>query len=378
MRLCFLATGESVHSHRWIRFFSEKGHDIYWISLAPRDGHAPVCAKFYDVSSELGKYASLGAAALKIRRIIREIHPEIVHAHYAGSYGLLGAISGFQPLVLTAWGSDILFAGRSRLKGPLVRWALTKATLITCDAHHMIGSMQALGADVKKIHLVFFGVEVDRFCPGPGDVSIRAGWGAKGSPVVISLRNLEPVYSIETLIQAVPSVIPEVPEVRFVIAGNGSQELALKELTRLLGLEASVSFIGRYSNYDLPNILRSADVYVSTSLSDAGLASSTAEAMACGLPVVITDTGENRRWVDDEKSGFVVAAKDPQALAEKIIVLLKDSAKRASMGQAAREVIVQRNNYEREMERMEGMYRDLLVGRRGKSAFECASAVLDR
>ena len=122
-------------------------------------------------------------------------------------------------------------------------------------------------------------------------------------------------------------------------------------------------FIGRYLNSDLPKMLRSADVYVSTSLSDAGIAASTAEAMASGLPVVITDTGENRRWVEEGESGFVVAARDSSALAEKLILLLKDFQKRADMGQAARAVIVERNNYVREMEKMEVLYRDLLIGR---------------
>jgi len=363
MRLCFLAAGNSVHSHRWIRFFAEKGHDIFWISLAPLDEQALPGVTCYDLSSDFGRLASLAAAVPKIRRIIREITPEVVHAHYAGSYGVLGAISGFQPLVLTAWGSDILFAGRAPVKSALVKWVLRKANLITCDADHMVEVMRALGTDTKKIHLVFFGVEVDRFCPGPSEEEIRAKWGAQGRRVVMSLRNLEPIYNVGTLIEAVPRVIAAVPKTRFVIAGGGSQESALKELARGLGVEASVIFIGRYLNSDLPKMLRSADVYVSTSLSDAGIAASTAEAMASGLPVVITDTGENRRWVEEGESGFVVAARDSSALAEKLILLLKDFQKRADMGQAARAVIVERNNYVREMEKMEVLYRDLLIGR---------------
>ena len=366
MRLCFLAAGNSVHGYRWIQFFAENGHEIHWVSLTPFEMQAPRGAKLYDLSSDFGKLASLGATALKIRKIIRKITPEVVHAHYAGSYGMLGAISGFQPLVLTAWGSDILSAGRAPVKGSLVKWVLRKATLITCDADHMVEAMCSLGADIKRIHLVFFGVEVDRFCPGSGDEEIRAKWRAQGHRVVISLRNLEPLYSIETLIEAVPRVIAAVPEARFVIAGGGSQESVLKELARALGVEASVIFIGRYLNSDLPKMLRSADVYVSTSLSDAGIAASTAEAMASGLPVVITDTGENRRWVEEGESGFVVAARDPSALAEKLILLLKDSSKRAAMGHAARAIIVERNNYGREMEKMDGLYRNLLVGRPAK------------
>lgn len=368
MRLCFLAAGNSVHSYRWIRFFAEKGHEIHWISLTPFEGSTLPGANFYDLSWDFGKLAGLGAAVLKIKRIVRKIAPEIVHAHYAGSYGMLAAISSFQPFVLTAWGSDVMFAGHVPIKGAIVRWVLRKADLITCDAHHMIEAMRAFGTDMTKIHLVFFGVEVDRFRPGPRDDEFRARWGGLGRGIVISLRNLEPIYSVETLIEAVPRVIAEAPGTRFVVAGGGSQEPALKELASALKVEASVTFVGRYSNSDLPRILRSADVYVSTSLSDAGIAASTAEAMACGLPVVITDTGENRRWVEDGKTGFIIAAKDSGALAERVLLLLKDPQRRAAIGQAARDVIIDRNNYEREMERMQMLYRKLLSGRPYRSS----------
>ena len=117
MRLCFLANSDALHSHRWIRFFAERGHEIHWISLRPFEGRALPNTHFYDLSSVLGKLASLGAAGLKIRRMVRDIKPDIVHAHYAGAYGVLGALSNFQPFVVTAWGSDILFAGRAGRRG---------------------------------------------------------------------------------------------------------------------------------------------------------------------------------------------------------------------------------------------------------------------
>jgi L-malate glycosyltransferase len=365
VKLCFLATSDSIHSLRWIRFFCEKGHDIHWISLTPFGSHTLAGATLYDLSSKHGRYVSLGLAALKVRKIIQCIDPDIVHAHYAGSYGVLAAIAGFHPFVLTAWGSDILFAGQDPVKGTLVKWVLRKACLITCDAYHMADAMRALGADTTKMELVFFGVEVDRFCPGPSDQQTRARWGAQQHCVVISLRNLEPVYSVETLINAVPPVIAEVPEARFIIAGAGSQGSVLKALCRDLNVEKHVVFVGRYSNTDLPNMLRSSDMYISTSLSDAGIAASTAEAMACGLPVVVTDTGENSRWIEEGKTGFVVAAKDPDALASKIVFLLKNDRDRLVIGKAAREKIVKSNSYVLEMDKMERLYERLIHSRSG-------------
>lgn len=365
MRICFLAAGNSVHSFRWIRFFAERGYEIHWLSLTACDFPSLPNTRFYDLSGSGSKWSALARAAFRIRRLVREIAPDIVHAHYAGSYGLLGALSGFQPFVLSAWGSDILFAGKAPVRGIFIRWALNAARLITCDAYHMIEAMRALGTDPDKINLIFFGVEVDRLLPGDKDEEIAVRWNAAGRRVIISLRNLEPVYNIETLLEAVPAVAKAVPQALFVIAGAGTAEKALKDYAAGMGVEGHVNFIGRYANSDLPRMLRSSDVYVSTSLSDAGIAASTAEAMSCGVPVVISNTGENDRWIVDGKDGFLVPAREPQALAERIIRLLGDESLRRAMGLAGRGVIDARDNYVREMQKVEGLYRGLIPVDRG-------------
>jgi glycosyltransferase involved in cell wall biosynthesis len=361
MRLFYLAAGNSAHSYRWIRFFADRGHDVHWLSLAPFD-ERPANITCYDFSGPGSKWISLARAAMQIRALIETIKPDIVHAHYAGTYGLLGALAGFQPFVLTAWGSDVLFVGREKLRGIPVRWALNKARLITCDAYHMVDAMRELGTDVSKVKLIFFGVETDRFTPGAPDSEIVARWNADGRPVVISLRSLEPVYDIPTLLEAVPLVAKEFPDVLVVICGSGSLADALKARAAQLDLGRNVLFTGRYANAELPRMLRSAQVYVSTSLSDAGIAASTAEAMACGVPVVVSNTGENGKWIEEGKTGFLVPARDPAALARAVSGLLRDASARQRVGAAGRGSIVERNDYAREMGKMETLYVGLASG----------------
>jgi len=101
------------------------------------------------------------------------------------------------------------------------------------------------------------------------------------------------------------------------------------------------------------------DVYVSTSLSDAGIAASTAEAMACRLPVVVTDVADNKKWVDNGVNGFVVPIKDPKSLAEKIIYLLQNENIRKKFGKINRKIIEEKNNYYKEMKKMEDIYKRL-------------------
>jgi glycosyltransferase involved in cell wall biosynthesis len=363
MKICFLAGANSIHSYRWIKYFADKGHNIHWISCVPLDFDYIENITFYEIKQFPIRGLSLLYSAFKIKKLIKNINPDILHAHYIGTYGLIAAMSGYNPLILTAWGSDILFAGKSKLKGPFVKYALNKADLITCDAIYMIDAMMKLSTDKEKIKLIFFGVDTDKFKPGEKNLKLRENLKLDDSPTIISLRNLEPVYDVETLIKAIPLVLKEIPEAKFIIGGTGSEGKRLNELSKSLGVTESVRFIGRYSNDALPQYLASADIYVSTSLSDAGIAASTAEAMACGIPVVITDSGENREWVKDGGNGFVVPVSDPVLIAEKILLLLQNDTLREKIGMEGQKTIRERNNYHREMGKMEEIYERLIKTR---------------
>ena len=155
-------------------------------------------------------------------------------------------------------------------------------------------------------------------------------------------------------------MLKSVPDTRFVLVGKGALEEDLRVLTQKLKVSHAVYFIGYLPNDQLPDILSSMDVYVSTSLSDAGIAASTAEAMACELPVVITDSGENGRWVDDEVNGYLVPVTQPQRLAERLIQLLENEPLRNSLGARGRETIHERNDYLIEMDKMDHLYQKMI------------------
>ncbi|MCX6671988.1 MAG: glycosyltransferase family 4 protein [Euryarchaeota archaeon] len=180
-------------------------------------------------------------------------------------------------------------------------------------------------------------------------------------PVVISVRNLEPIYNVESLITAIPLILKEIPQAKFIVGGRGSQETMLKEMVNSLKIHDSVRFTGPIPNDVLPFYYTASDVYVSTSLSDAGLSASTAEAMACEVPVVTTNFGENASWVKDGESGFTIPLKDPKSLAEKIIVLLKDKSLREKFGKNGRQVIKERLDYDTEMSKMEKIYEEIIA-----------------
>lgn len=362
MKICFLSCANSVHGYKWIKYFAEQGHEVHWIFLSPNMYEPIEHVTYHEIQQQFFFGVAFLKAVRKVKQLLKAIKPDVLHAHYAGTYGLVGALSGFHPLVLTAWGSDVLLCSKNIIKRPLIQFALNKADLITCDANHMKNAMENLGINREKIKLIYFGIDTKKFQPMEKTTILLDQFGVKQDDfVVISLRNLEPIYNIETLIKAVPDVLKMMPNVKFIIAGAGIEKEKLKQLAESLNVANSIIFIGKYSNDHVSHYLNASDVYVSTSLSDAGIAASTAEAMACGVPVVVTNSGENEQWIDHGKNGFIIPMRDSNQLAEKICFLLKNESLRKQIGIKGRDIIVHRNDYWNEMAKMENLYKSLVA-----------------
>lgn len=364
MHICYLGNAAAIHVQRWVNYLAERGWKVDLITW-----HPP--SKYHKIHPDVSvhrilfppHYITRYGALLEITRLIIKIRPEIVHACNISTFGTLAGLynclSGFKPIVLTAFGSDILIDAKSYKKW-LIKYALKKADSITCDAEHIREELIGLGADPQKISLIYFGTDIQKFSPKQNGEIIREKMTVNDSPMIISLRNLEPIYNIESLIKAIPTVLKEVPEAKFVIVGRGSQEGKLKELANSLRVSDNIRFIGFIANNELPEYIASANIYVSTSLSDAGLAASTAEAMACELPVIITDFGDNKKWVENNVNGFLIPLKDPNSLADKIIYLIKNPDVRRVFGNRSRKIIEEKNNYFTEMDKIETIYIDLI------------------
>jgi glycosyltransferase involved in cell wall biosynthesis len=369
LRLCFIANANTVHSHRWISYFAGEGHEVDWISVSPCTATPPPNVRLHLVGPRSGSARSplaLARAAWRIRSLMRRIVPDLVHAHYAGVNGLLAAQAGVRPFVVTAWGSDVLFAGRKSFLGLPIRAALRSADYVTCDAEHMRREIAAMGVAHHRLDVIYFGTDTAMFSPDARDERLAADLGLNGGPTVISLRNFHPVYDLATFIRAIPLVRQRVPDTTFLLGGSGPEEPAIRELATRLGVMDAVRFLGALPGSALPAYLRLADVYVSTALSDAGLSASTAEAMACGIPVVVTDSGDNDRWVADRRNGFIVPVGASDELAFRIVTLLEDDALRQACGHANRATIVEHNSYRTEMAKVEALYYDLVPAARAR------------
>src|SRR5580704_5301543 len=130
MKICYLANAASIHTQRWATHFSKRGHDVTVISLTYATIPGVTVRWIGPDPNVRGRIAYL-LCLPRLRRALRELKPDILHAHYAGGYGLTAALAGDYPLVLTAWGSDVLILPKSsRTLRWLVKFALRRADLV--------------------------------------------------------------------------------------------------------------------------------------------------------------------------------------------------------------------------------------------------------
>jgi glycosyltransferase involved in cell wall biosynthesis len=367
MKICFFGDTAAHHLRRWARYFVNREHEVHIITFNPDllGGYSKIkvhiVRKQISNPSLLGRILNLIPMMLVIKELLKKINPDIIHVHSVSGYAYMGMLIGFHPLVITPWGSDVLIeAQKSKIERFFIRLALKKADLITCDGENTKEAMKNLGILSQKIKFITFGVDIQKFKSGSGGNHIREKHSLQNSKIVISIRTLNPVHNVETFIKSIPLVLKHRPDTKFIIVGHGSEQEYLINLSKSLNIYNSIKFFGKVEEDEIVACLQASDIYVSTSLSESGLAGSTAEAMACELPVINTDTGDIKLWIKDGEGGFIVPTKNPGILAEKIIYLLKNDEERIKIGKINRKVIGERNNYYKEMDKMGKIYKGLI------------------
>ncbi|MBS0508863.1 MAG: glycosyltransferase, partial [Proteobacteria bacterium] len=266
------------------------------------------------------------------------------------SYGYLAARCGRRPLVLTAWGSDLLVTPQS---SPWMRWLtgwiLRRADLITGDSASLIAAAREYRPQAS-LHEIHWGVDRARFAPAP--------WEHKEGLQIVSLRAWEANYHIDTLIQAFALLHQRLPgaAAQLHLLGGGSLEARLRALVDQLGLAQCVQFHGRLDDAGMAAVLARCKISVTVPASDA-TSVAMLESMACGLAVVASDLPANRQWLD---TTLLVPAGDAGALADVLQRLAADEARMRQAGACNAERIARDGDRRAQMDHMHGLYRQLL------------------
>ncbi len=356
--LLICGDASSVHTQRWAREMVARGHVVVVATRLPADieGVAAV-VPLQPGRDGAGWFRALPA----VRRLVRTLQPRIVHGHYVTGYGLWAAACGWGPVVQTAWGSDILVTPReSAVMRRIVGWSLRRADLMTADSQDALDAMALFGdGAVAPRHEILWGADTGRFVPrANGD---NAGKADEHGPFrILSLRSWEPNYHIDVLIEAVARVRAARPgrAITLELLGGGPDADALKARADAAGLGPDIArFTGRVGDAAMVAAMQAADVSVTVPASDA-TSVSLLESLACGLPIVASDLPANRRWVDAQ-AGLIVPVRDVAALADALLALLDDPARRHAMSLHNRALALREASRRVQMDRMDALYRQL-------------------
>lgn len=344
--LCLLGDATSPHVQRWAREMLQRDYKVSLVTARPASIDGVTVRAIRPVQRSLDWLFRVQ----ETRRHVAELAPDLLHAHYVTSYGYLAARCGQHPLVMTAWGSDLLVTPhKNAWMRWLTGWTLRQADLITGDSASLMSAVADFrppGA-AEEIH---WGVELQRFHPTP--------WSHKQGSQLVSLRAWEPNYNIDTIIEAFAQVQARRPDahLQLHLLGGGSLEGALRQQVRAAQLEDRVLFHGRLDDAGMTRVLAQSKVSISVPTSDA-TSVALLESMACGLAVVASNLQANQHWIDPQ---WLVTARDATALAARLEALLSNDpiAEQAGLQNATR--IARDGDRAVQMNRMHALYQQLL------------------
>lgn len=356
MRICYIGDGGSIHNHFMVEWFVRHGHEALFLTDTP-DEALPCEVRTVVPRTGWGPLRHL-MAGLRCRREIQIWKPDIVHAHIVTGYGYWGALSGFKPLVMTSWGSDlILIARQSKSIEKIARICLRASTLITADAKSLCERALELAGTGADVRLLQWGVDLAAY-DAPVDPALRQRFRGDAGFVFISTRRLRPIYQITTIVAAFAQVLRDVPGARLIVAGSDFLETELHNLAENLGIGDRVYFTGWLPNEELIAALLSADAFVSVPLSDS-TALSLLEAFAARLPVIVSDLPANHEWIEHGQNGLLVKSGEIEPLRKAMLYVAEHREETTLWAENNRRMVEERGDREKEMRRLEAWYREL-------------------
>ena len=391
MRLFFVADGRSPIALGWIRYFVERGDEVFLASTftcqpdLKLSGLEVIPVAFSGVKSAATASArpkgrlwgvatlqlrtqirqwlgplTVSRAAQRLRPLIQSFQPDLVHALRIPYEGMLAAdAAGLAPLLVSVWGNDFtLHAPATPLMRHQTEWTLKVADALHADCQRDLRLARSLGFSPAKPTLVTpgnGGIQTDLFYPPAQPVA---------TPLVLNPRGFRAYVCNQAFFQSIPLVLKEKPEARFACVGMAGEPQALEWLEQL-GIAHAVELLAPRSHAAMGDLFRSAQVVVSPTTHD-GTPNTLLEALACGCFPVAGDLESIREWITPGENGLLVDPTDPAALAAAILRGLNEPALRQQAAARNAAIVAERAEYTRNLARAAEFYEQI---NRSVSAF---------
>ena len=344
MKILYFTRDFNAHDQRFTSALAETSHQVTLLrlesqpfTLVPRQIAPGVEEVKWVGGNDVFTWSKTLDYVKDLKRVIAEVKPDVIHAGPVHMCAYLAALAGFSPLVSMSWASDILHEVKyDSTVARTARYAMKRTAVLVGDCQAMAKkAVDTYRFPQDRIVLFPWGVDLDLFKPN-GVPYLRSELGWKDAFVYLCLRSWEPVYGVDVVVEAFARAVKEAPNLRLLLYGSGSQNDLIRGMIASNELEEKVFLGGKVNNAELPAVYRSADVYLTAAHSD-GSSVSLMEALACGIPSIVSDIPGNLEWVEHGKHGWVFPDGNTAALAAALVSAyeqkkqLKDMAKNARL-----------------------------------------------
>jgi glycosyltransferase involved in cell wall biosynthesis len=394
MRLLFIADGRSPIALNWIQYFVERGEEVHLVSTFPcvpelrLASLTIVPAAFGEMAGEWGSRGmeekrgkgrwwkmvprgmrtafrqwlgpfTLPGAARRLRKLISAIQPDLIHAMRIPYEGMVTAMAlgkhSSLPFLVSIWGNDFtLHAHSTPLMAYRTRYTLRRAHALHTDCQRDRRLADEWGFSSLRPTVVLpgnGGIQLDVFYP-------PSGLSQKVVSTIINPRGFRAYVRNDTFFRAIPLVLEQKPETRFLCPAMANEAQALRWVDEL-GIAATVELLPKISRLQMADLFRQAQVAVSITTHD-GTPNTLLEAMACGCFPIAGDINSLREWITPGVNGLLVEPTNPRTLAEAMIQALEQPALRTRAAEQNTRLIAERAEYGRVMGEAEKFYGGLI------------------
>lgn len=374
-----ITAGAELFVKNLVEYLSQKKEEVHIVTRKVKDypkeentGYIHIyrtslnqISNFQSANNNLYMVSDTSFLAIKTLVIIKKIDADIIHSH--------GAISNFiavicgklyrKPVITTVQGGDLADYSETT-KNPIMEWiirySMRNSDLVHGVSRYTVERAKELGA--KRTILIPNGVDIHNFKPGVGGKELRDSLKLGGNKIILTVSRLTPKNGVDLIIRAFPKILKEIPDVKLVIVGGGTQEKELRVLTKKLNVWSNVIFIGDVPHREIPKYMDMADVFIRPSLAE-GFGIVFIEAMACETPTIGTRVGGIVDIIKDRENGLLVEPKNKDEIAQAILKILNDKEFALKLAKNGRKTAEEKYSWDKICIEMYEVYEKILEGR---------------
>ena len=355
-KILLISNGDSIHTIRWVKEL-QCNYKIFLFDWRPIDRvnyknleNVMIVSNDNFFSKKI-PFFSFILSFLKIKKISKNINPDIVHSHYATSYGLLGVRAKKNKLITSVWGSDLTdFPNKSPFHKYLIKYLLTKSDYIFSTSNFLRKKVKEI---TKRSSIVTpFGVEVLKYN------------GTRKNTELVTFgiaKNLTSSSGIEKALRCFYKLKNKNKDkkIKFQIAGDGPLRGKIESIIYDLDLKNDVNLLGHLNHKDIYRFMRHIDIYINVPQKESfGVA--VLEASAAGKPVIVSDVGGLSEVVEDGVTGVIIDYSNEHQIVKAMNEMVCNKDKRDFMGANGIKFIEKNYTWKKSVKIMLNSYKKIL------------------